>query len=72
MDKWSDEAKSAIRLAVKGHKMEVVRDIIAPKYGYTVRIVSVDGKCCIVTYDYHIDRLNLFIEEGYVTKVTIG
>ena len=40
--------------------------------GYTCRIVNRDGNYFIVTRDYRLDRINLTITNGIITKITRG
>jgi hypothetical protein len=41
-------------------------------YGYSSRIVHRDGTSYVVTMDLRLNRINLYIEDGVVTKYDIG
>lgn len=40
----------------------------ALKFGYSLRVVKLDGKPLIVTGDHRTDRVNVSVENGIVTK----
>ena len=40
--------------------------------GFIPRVCRKDGKSAVITMDYRLDRINLDIMNGKVTKATIG
>jgi hypothetical protein len=40
--------------------------------GFQLRLTMEDGKAYICTRDYRTDRVNVHVENGKVTKATIG
>jgi len=54
-----------------GLSKEAAIDIIH-NHGMKSRVTSEDGKPLIGTRDYRLDRVNLNIEQGKVTKASIG
>lgn len=40
--------------------------------GFSWRVVSTNGKPLVLLNDYRGDRMNLEVENGTITKVTIG
>lgn len=45
---------------------------VAEDLGLTVRVVERDGESFPATMDYNPERVNLSIEDGLVTKATLG
>ncbi len=50
-----------------GNTLEQARMLITD--AFSVRPVRVDGQACIVTQDYRLDRINVEIENGVITKI---
>jgi hypothetical protein len=40
--------------------------------GYRCRLVYKDGEYFICTQEYRTDRINVYVENGIVTKTTLG
>lgn len=51
--------------------IDKVKEIIENN-NYTWRIVYKDGKNFIITCDYNLKRINLYLEKDIVIKTTIG
>jgi hypothetical protein len=45
---------------------------VATEKGWAVRTVARDGESFPITMDYRTDRVNLTVEAGLVTAVTVG
>lgn len=47
-------------------------EFFAQTWGYEIRKTKEDGRNFICTRDYHLDRINVELEKGLITRVNIG
>lgn len=54
-----------------GKTEEEARTLIE-SYNMTTRLVGRDGRAFVVTMDYRLDRVNIVVHDGNVTRVHVG
>ena len=58
-----------IKEALVNHSIDEAK-MLAEAAGWFIRVMRLDGKNCIGTCDFRMNRINVAVEHGRVTEVT--